>query len=162
MSRFVAATAVEAMEFDFTEYGGVEGKIPEPTTGQMNDFMVGMRRLIAEYRGLSGAIETEKKPDDMTSEELGELMDSMDDSMALAKEFNEKTIALTADFCSNMPNSEMLAMLPMRVMRAFSKWLMKEINPKEAEEGDAKVHTLPTPQDRQPRRATKGSRKTRR
>lgn len=158
MSKFDAATAVEAMQFDFTKYGGIEGEIPEPTTGQMNDYMVGMRRIITEYRSLAGQVDQDKKPEDMTPEELGALMDSMDDTMAVATEFNEKTVALTAEFCSNMPDATMLAMLPMRVMRAFSKWLMSEINPKAQEEaGTAVVHSLPAPQDRRP--ATKNSRR---
>lgn len=161
MSRFDAATAVEAMEYDFTKYGGSVGEIPEPTTGQMNDFMVGMRRLLAEYRSQMPTQDDddEKDPRDMSSEELGQMMDSLEDNMALAAEFNEKSILLTAEFCSHQPSTDELSKLPMRVMRAFSKWLMQQINPKEEEEKGT-IRALPAPQDRRP--ATKGSRKARR
>lgn len=156
MSKFDAALAVEEMTFDFTKYGGREGTIPEPSTGQMNDFMIGMRRLITEYRQLTP--NSEANTEEMDAEELGAYMESMDQNLALATEFNEKSILLTAEFCSGSPSKEELAQLPLRVMRAFSRWLMKEINPKE--EGEERVPTpapRPAPQDR--RRATRGSRK---
>lgn len=159
MAKFDAAVAVEAIEYDFTAYGGSEGIVPEPTTGQMNDFMVGMRRVLAEARNVQGEQQDDRKPEDMSAEELGEMMDSMEENMAHAQEFNKKVIALTAEFCSNTPSAEELERLPLRVMRAFSKFLMNEINPKE--EGEAgTVSTLPTPQDRRPAsRGTKRSRK---
>ena len=50
MSKFDAATAVEEMEYDFSKYVGGVGVIPEPTTGQMNTYVVSMRRLMTEYR----------------------------------------------------------------------------------------------------------------
>lgn len=155
MAKFDAATAVEAMEYDFTKYDGSEGEIPEPTTGQMNDFMIGMRRVLAEARSLQPA-QSEKKPEDMTAEELGEMMDAMEDNMTQARQFNDKIVALTAEFCSGQPSQEDLAKLPMRVMRVFSKWLMLQINPKEEGE-EATVTHLPPTQDR--RTGTKRSRK---
>jgi hypothetical protein len=161
MSKFDAALAVEPMVYDFTKYGGTEGTIPEPSTGQMNDFMVGMRRLITEYRSMATA-STDKSPEDMDPDELAAFMDSMDETMEIATEFNDKTVLLTADFCSNQPGQDDLSKLPLRVMRAFSKWLMAEINPKDATEEDGPQPPTPIhrqPQDHQSRRGTNGSRK---
>lgn len=159
MAKFDAATAVEAMEYDFTAYGGSEGIIPEPTTGQMNDFMVGMRRVLAEARALQKSdAQTDKDPNEMTAEELGEFMDNMEENMAHAAEFNGKIVALTAEFCSGTPSADELSKLPMRVMRAFSKFLMNEINPKE-DESEGKVTPMPTRQPQDRRTGTKRSRK---
>lgn len=158
MSKFDAATAVEIMEYDFTKYGGAAGEIPEPTTGQMNDFMVGMRRVLAEARTIQGNEIDSENLKDKSAEELGEIMDAMEENMAHAAEFNAKIVALTSEFCSGSPSVEELEKLPMRVMRAFSKFLMNEINPKD-QESEGTVTPMPTrqPRDRQP--ATKRSRR---
>lgn len=159
MAKFDAATAVEPMEYDFTKYAGdqAKGEIPEPTTGAVSEFFTGMRFLIRDVQG--------KQPDevnleeDMDVEEMAETLENMDDAMAEAAEFQAKSVALLAILCGGAPSAEDLGKLPIRVLRAFTKWIVREINPKE--EGETvPVQARPAPQDRRP--ATRGSRKGKR
>lgn len=157
MAKFDAATAIEGMEYDFTKYGGSEGEIPEPTTGQVNAFMAGMRATIREARSIMDV--KQDLSEEMSAEEMAEQLDNVDESLGKAEEFQKQIIRFTADLCSQHPSEDDLSKLPIRVLRAFSKWLMLQLNPKEeGENGTAR--SLPAPTDRRP--ASKRSRAGRR
>lgn len=156
MAKFDAATAVEDLEYDFTKYGGGAGVIPEPSTGAVNQFFAQMRILLNEAKGLMPNAE---QNEEMSPEEMAETLEGMDDTMAKAAEFQGRSAAAISALCSGEPSTEDLEKLPLRVSREFTKWLVRQINPK-AEEGPNNVQVLPAPQDRRP--ATKSSSKGKR
>jgi hypothetical protein len=159
MAKFDAGTAVEPMEFDFAKYKGGTGEIPEPTTGLVNDFFVGMRGLIKDARELAGDDVASMDFEAMDGEELAAAFDKMDEKTATAMEFQKKSIALMSELCQGSPDAEALGKLPLRVLRAFNQWLLGEINPKKDGGSDQTDPTplRPVPSDRRP--VTKGTRK---
>lgn len=159
MAKFDAATAVEEMDYDFTKYGGREGVVPEPSTGQVNKYFAGMRVLLREAQAASAKAKALNgvNLEEMGDDELAEAFENVDSAVAEASDFQAKTMELLAALCSDQPSVEELSVLPVRVLQAFNKWVIRQINPKS--EGEAEVVQIRTPQDRRP--ATKGSRKAR-
>jgi len=117
MAKFDASTAVEALEWDFTAYGGGSGTIPEPSEDVIEAFFKGVS-------GLSGVLGSQPGPD-MTEEEVRALADR-------GVEFGETMNGmkdLLATLCSDQPGREDLDKLPLRVLLAFTGWLVGEFRP---------------------------------
>lgn len=149
MAKFVPADHVEALEFDFTEYGGREGRITEPTTGTVNKFFKNMKNMMKEVNALQREIGAD--PDkELTDEEVAAQIAQMDESDAKIGQFQVRTIENIAELCGakrevdedgnervvgGSPSVDDLSKLPYRVLQAFSAWLMGEIKPKRTTPG---------------------------
>lgn len=145
MAKFIPKEHIEALEYDFTEYGGTDGVIAEPTTGRVNAFFKNMKGLIKDVNALQKSVK-DFDEDEMSDEELAERVAQMDEAEGAASEYQVRTIEYLAELCGatrdddgNMvggsPSMEDLSKLPYRVLQAFSAWLMGEIRPKKTTPG---------------------------
>lgn len=115
MSKFNAATAVESMEFDFTAFGGGAGAIPEPSTGQVDQFLKvlrGMTRTVNPNPTDAEAIEALKA---ITEDQANEMGNTLKQAMV--------------DLCGGVFSLEDLDRLPYRVFAAFAGWLAGSLRP---------------------------------
>lgn len=155
MAKFDAGTAVETLDYDFTAFGGGEGTISEPTTGQVNGFFKDMKKMIKEVKALqkqAKGLEAVDLEEDLTDEQVAETMGKMDEAEAGADQFQHRTIEALARLCGaswevneadpedrtlvgGSPSMEQLQTLPYRHLQAFSEWLMGEIRPKKTTPG---------------------------
>jgi hypothetical protein len=153
MAKFVPSDHVEALEFDFTEYGGREGRITEPTTGSVNKFFKNMKNMVKEVNALQREVGIDADTDEikeMTDEEVAAQVAAMDESEAKIGKFQVRTIENIAELCGAVrevdedgnervvggsPSVDDLTLLPYRVLQAFSTWLMGEIKPKKTTPG---------------------------
>lgn len=124
MAKFNAGTAVEAMEYDFTDYGGSSGQIPEPTSKHVDVFFDRIKSLAQEVKRL----QTGKQDSSPISEvEAGDMLAAMDD-LNLA-EYEEALADAIADLCQGTPSGDEISKLPFRVRAAFMQWLIGELRP---------------------------------
>lgn len=115
MSKFNAATAVEALEYDFSAYSGGEGVIPEPSTAQVDEFFKTLKDLYSHINPDSDDKEAIEALKAMGEDEANRIGDRLKDSLAA--------------LCSNSPSREDLDRLPFRVFSAFSGWLAGSLRP---------------------------------
>src|SRR5690606_11412212 len=113
---FNAGTAVEAMEWDFTDFGGGSGVVPEPTTEIFNQFTERAKVFQERFRATTG-----KSMDDALTEEDVSRLDE--------QEIMSEMVNLLAFVCQDSPGVEQLSLLPPRVLMAFQGWLVGEISP---------------------------------
>lgn len=127
MAKFNAATAVEAVEYDFKPYVDAEGIIPEPSKEQVETFfdrIKNMHRLVARVeRDITNAAE-------VSNEELEKVVAELPEG-EINKMKSELSIYI-ADLTSNQPTVEQIDGLPYRVFTAFMVHLMTEYGPKGA------------------------------
>lgn len=156
MAKFVPSDHVERLEYDFTEYGGPEGVIMEPTTGRVNGFFSDMKAMMNQVKDLQ-AVAKDFDIEEMSDEQMIEKMSQVDEAEAKASVFQKQTIENLAVLCGaerqedgsvvgGAPSVDDLNLLPYRVLQAFSQWLMGEIRPKATTPG-----SRPSPQDRRTR-----------
>lgn len=160
MAKFVPSQHVDRLEYDFTDYGGTEGVIPEPSTGKVNTFFTSMKAMmkeVGELQKLAQGLDIEEEMD-LTDEETIAKMTQVEEATEGASKFQLLTIENLAILCGaerdeetgvvtgGSPSVEEFQKLPYRVLQAFSQWLMGEIRPK-ATTRDSR----PSPQDRQRR-----------
>lgn len=129
MAKFNAGVAVEKLEYDFTDFGGKEGVVPEPSIAQTNAFFKNMKGLVKNVKSLKsglGDLELEELSDDDMIDQMGKV----DELEAEVSEFQAKSIEYLAELCSHTPSVDELSALPYRVLQAFSTWLVQEIQPK--------------------------------
>ena len=154
MAKFDAGVAVEALEYDFTAYGGKEGRIPEPTTRLVNDFFDEMRGLLQEAQRAKSAAEGVQL-EEMSEEEMAGALDKVDEGMAATTNFQERTVKAIAILCQDSPSADELMALPYRVLSQFNQWLIGEIAPK------SKGQEAPSPRQPQDHQRAGASRKRR-
>lgn len=158
MSKFVAGTAVERLEYDFTDFDGGKGFIPEPTRGAVKSYFKGLKALMRETADLRGAAEGDS--DEMSDEEVAALMAKADEAEERSEEYHTRSIGLLAELCGaereevditvgeqeepvdnivkyvgGSPTYDELQALPFRVFQAFNQWLVTEIQPKKTTPG---------------------------
>lgn len=117
---FVASTAVEPLEYDFTGFvDGPEAKgtVPEPSQQAMAGYRKAVLKIIGEYRDVQDI-----DPAEMTDEELSTMS-------VRAEELEKRMDELTARLCKNTPSVEVLAKLPWRHKMLFSRWIQEQFNP---------------------------------
>ncbi len=150
MSKFVAGTAVERLEYDFSDFDGGTGYIPEPTRAQVKSYFRGAKALMKEVSSLRDVANVENA-DDLSDEQVAELMDKVDEAEEKSDEYHLRMIGLVAELCGaekvevtaeespepvrteykgGSPTYDELERLPFRVFQAFSQWLILEIQPK--------------------------------
>lgn len=131
MAKFNAATAVEAMDYDFTAFGGKAGTIPEPTSDQIQAFMKAIADTAASYRTL--AKDTEAKVEDgMSDEEVIALVTADSDLQDKAKALGDNVSDAITAVTSGEITREDIDRLPWRIQQAFAAWLASELNPEHA------------------------------
>lgn len=145
MGKFKPSEHVDRLEYDFTDYGGKEGVIPEPSTGRVNTFFASMKAMMKDVQALQATakdLEADIDIEDMTDEAMIEKMSKVDEAETGAVEFQQRSIENLAILCGGNRNEETgvveggspdmdeFAKLPYRVLQAFSSWLMGEIRPK--------------------------------
>lgn len=126
MAGFNAATAVEAMDYDFTAFGGRKGAIPEPSTGQVKEFFKALQAIAAEVRPMMDKAAKANKGE-LDEADIAELMSMMDDD--LVEKQQDKIIDAVAELCGGSPSRDEIAKLPYRVLGAFNAWIGREIRP---------------------------------
>lgn len=173
MAKFDAGLAVEALEYDFSAYGGRKGTIPEPSTVKVNQFFDDMREFLKEARALAGNQDEDDGPEleELSEEEVAGALDDMDEKIASAAGYQAKTVEAVAVLCGaerlsnpkweedndepeyvvegGAPSLDDLNTLPYRVLAAFNKWLIQEITPKSDRDED-RGPSPKQPQDRRP------------
>lgn len=154
MAKFNAATAVESLDWDFTAFGGGEGVVPEPSTKRINTFFAEIRALAKDARELRGQAEglsQVEESDDLTDEQMDEVLGSMDEATAKAVDFQQRSVEAIAALCGadwvesgdyhedgtpklvlkgGSPSLDQLETLPYRVLQEFTRWITDEIRPK--------------------------------
>jgi hypothetical protein len=150
------------MDWDFTDFGGGVGVVPEPTTKRLNGYRSMIKRIahdLKEFRGENPGLD-EIDPETMDEDEALDTIDSMDEQMAISEGFQQRSIEAIAFLCGaewtgeeededrtlvgGSPDLDNLQRLPYRVLQAFSRWLMGELSPKSETGG---TPTRPTPTD---------------
>lgn len=132
MGKFVAATAVEALEFDFTKYeDGAEGVIPEPSTAQLETYFESMKEMVKGIRTLQSKAKSltvsKEAGEDVSDEEMDEILAEMDE-VSFA-EFQNEMAGAVAELCSQTPSTDLINKLPFRVKQAFIQWITGEFRP---------------------------------
>lgn len=139
MAKFDAGTAVDPLDYDFSAYKGPVGTIPEPSTKQVNDFFKAMKNMVKDVRKLSrDAGPKDVDPDNLTDEDLETISDQIDAAGEVAEKYQAQTREILAELCSNEPSADDLALLPQRVLGAFSSWLVGELRPKKETPGTSR------------------------
>lgn len=128
MAGFDAATAVEAMDWNFEKFGGGSGVVPEPSTKEMKDFQKQFARIMRDAGALEMSDEDAAKLDEAEFEALQEQVD----------EIGDRLDATIARLCKDQPSAEQVKKLPFRVKTAFSKWLMEQFSPEGGPSGTKK------------------------
>lgn len=113
---------LEALEYDFTGFpansGGKckgKGTIPEPTKQMLLDYAEAIRTMFSA-ENLS----------DLTDEEIANAAEKDLD------ERSDRLLEATSTLCSGTPTKDQLQDLPPRILRAFMKWVYREIADPEA------------------------------
>lgn len=136
MAKFDAANAVEAMDFDFSAYGGPIGVIPEPSNGQVDAFFKTAKALAKSMKDKTG-VSPEDADKEMSAAEVQEVIASMtesEDDDAFA-EYEEQMTAAIAELCSHFPSQDDIKRLPFRIRTAFMSWLVGELRPESTRPG---------------------------
>lgn len=126
MPSFQAAGAVEPLEYDFTQYvPDAKGVIPEPTTGQIQDYFNSAREMAKEVQGIRAQADrvqaADGDADAFSEEEIAEIVDQME-NLDIG-EYTGKVVTMVAALCSDQPNADQINALPFRVRQAFVKWV---------------------------------------
>lgn len=125
-SKFNAGTAVEALEYDFTDFApGVKGVIPEPSSEQVTGFFQVMQDMANEVRKMTLG----KDPADLTPEESAEIVSVMSDDQT--EQMQDRMMAAIDDLTSGQPSSADVMRLPYRVQAAFMAWLVTQFRPEQ-------------------------------
>lgn len=115
MAKFVAATAIDAIEINLKPYVDLEGVIPEPTTDQVTDF----QNAFLESARVLGI-----KPGQVLTPEMAGALDEADASK-MFDIVQDAIVGVTGGFITR----EHLQLLPYRIMTAFIAWLAGELVP---------------------------------
>lgn len=115
MAKFDAATAVEAMDIDWSAYGGPVAVIPEPSNKAITRFQNDLRRAAALI-GMS--------PGDKVDLETAATIDE-----SAANEFVEAIKAAMVEIGGGAYTAEEFDNLPWRIQMAFIAWLNGELSP---------------------------------
>lgn len=123
MAKFNAGTAVEAIEFDFTAFGGRAGSIPEPSTDQVENFMAAITGLFAQYKGIIDVAQG-KEP---TADEIAAMVEDFGD--ITSRDVQQAIADAIEQFSSGEPTAAEVMALPHRIQSAFLGFLLGEVNP---------------------------------
>lgn len=133
MSKFDAATAVEAMEFDFTAFGGGSGVITEPSQGALETFFKDMSNLQKQFAPVFAQAQTLSKSD-MTDDEKSAAIEGLN----LDGQLTAMNVAI-GDAIERLTDGSVksvdIANLPFRIQQAFVDWISSELRPEKKAPG---------------------------
>lgn len=135
MAKFDAGLAVEALEFDFTAYGGGAGVIPEPSSGAVKAYFRSAKGLAKDLRKFKGIADQMGDIENLSEEEITDRMSLIEEAEEGADELQDKQRHMLADLCGGAITVDDLDRLPFRVFQAFNSWLLGEISPKRTTPG---------------------------
>lgn len=150
MAKFNAEECVEAMEWDFTKYGGGKGVIPEPSDLQMERFLrkytilvtqaaqAAATRTIEVDQGILDRLQDAEEPilnEDgtpkmrvLTLEQAIEVMKQIDVvGTDTSPAISEAMLDLMCTITKNSPSKAQIKKLPNRPRGAFFGWLMGQL-----------------------------------
>lgn len=141
MGTFTAATAAEALEYDFAPYTDAKGTIPEPSDKKIGDFLAGLKDVFGEAQKAGIEAMDGLNPDDPAA--VVGALDSLDPTKIVS--VMADMAKLYADLCSGKPNLTQIQRLPLRIRVRFFAWLMTEVVRPEAgmPGGNGQVIVLP-------------------
>lgn len=125
MGKFNAGTAVEAMEYDFTDYGGGAGVIPEPSDEVLDAFYQNLALVMDEVQETVGDLQD---LDISNIDAVQKALAATEGTSAIRK-VSDSLTTLLADLTQGQPSAEDIARLPFRVKQAFMGWLVGQFNP---------------------------------
>lgn len=124
MGKFDAGTAVEAMEYDFTKYGGGAGIIPEPSGDVLDEFMQALAASMSTVQDVTNLGEIDTTDGEAVAAALAAIKDQ--DTI---KQVDDELTELVARLTQGQPSADDIATLPFRVKQAFIGWLVGQLNP---------------------------------
>lgn len=110
------------LRYDFTDYGGVTGIIPEPSDDLINEFQEDYRALARRYGVDIG--------DEAPAEEVTEAINKADQTDM--RKAQAELAELSAKLCSNSPDADQILQIPFRIRMRFNAWLLGQIMDPEA------------------------------
>jgi hypothetical protein len=123
---FDAATALEPLDWDFTEFDAGKGVVPEPSEKRVQMFNTKLRDII--IRVTKEQVDLEDGDAPPTAKQFLEALERASDD-GRAEEISNEIDELYADFCKQQPSVEQLRKLPYRYKLAFFRWLQGELRP---------------------------------
>lgn len=143
MPGFNAATVVEPLDYDFRTTENPKaphGVIKEPTDRQLADYLAGIKKLLAKFKG---QLPESLLGGDVNPVDLFNAMDDLDPEVVV--NFHADMAGLFAELCSGDPSKADILGLPIRVRAIFYAWLQQEVMSPEAAPGagSGQVVTMP-------------------
>lgn len=110
------------LRYDFKAYGGVQGRIPDPSDEMIETFMRSLRDIAREF---GGDDDDDVDIDELTAEELTARLD--DDTNLNIAEAQKMLCEAYGELCQGSPDSGALLALPLRVRTGFMQWLQRKL-----------------------------------
>lgn len=134
MPKFDAGKAVEAVEWDFTAYGGGEGTTPEPSRGQIQKFNSTQRALTKRIRPIirkAESLEKKAKEGTISGEELDAEVDALETEVTEKEmeQYEQEFTEALAELCSGSPSVDDMEELPFRVKQAWAEFVLEQFSP---------------------------------
>jgi hypothetical protein len=119
------------LRYDFKAYGGVMGRIPDPSDEMIEQFMTRLREIAREF----GDEELEQVDlDNASAEEINALL--AEDSNLQIAEAQRAMCDAVGELCQGSPSADQLLALPLRVRQGFMQWLQRKLFAGEASAAD--------------------------
>jgi hypothetical protein len=153
VATFNAGTVLERLDYDFSALAGppnnirelaeAKGTIREPTSLQVQAYLQASAREMQRLRREARAAVADAETADAAGEAAEPGPDATDAQLAALASADAKKgdatrrreAAMFSKLCSGDPSTEILLLLPHRIMAAFVEWLMKEVMDPEAVTG---------------------------
>lgn len=131
MAKFNAGTAVESMEYDFTDYGGGSGVIPEPTDDILDAFYAQVAEVMGQVQETIGGLQNL----DTTDPEAVQAALTQVEGSSIMSQVSSALTDVIAGLTQGRPSAEEIGRLPFRVKQAFMGWLVTQFSPEAATPG---------------------------
>jgi hypothetical protein len=132
MPKFDAGSIGGAIEYDFTEWGGSAGVVPEPSRRAVKKFMDDIQKGFKEI-----GLRDKDDPDTTTPDEVVDTMNNIEDDEVFQRTADMLTKAV-AEICDGSPSYEDLANLHYRPFMGFFGYLIGELMNPEVSRSDTK------------------------
>jgi hypothetical protein len=120
---FNAGSVVKPMDWDFSDFDGPKGTVPEPTDKQIATFYKELRDLSEKVARHRAGLTAESTPEDI-AEAMAKLTPG-----DVFEEMLAGTRKVYAKACTNQPSEAVLKKLPARIQIAFFQWFQRELRP---------------------------------
>lgn len=142
---FVSANAVDALDWDFTTFGGRAGTTPEPGHPELaafwsswNDYVRLMRDQLDVVQKRTAAVTDEKAPGydrTLSVEARTEAVRAIErewdaQQIEMVEDRRKMRCGILAAVCADSPSYDDLYALPPRILDAFEKYMIAELSPK--------------------------------